>query len=188
MTYRPDHLTAVAAPAAAPAAMTHGRFHSTGPHEGTWPSLQRAATRAANRSRCVRRSSRTNQNASRMKKVRKLSSRATRLRTMASPSIAISSDATVANATDPVIALATKYSTSTVAVPTRAVAMRQPNDESGPNSAMPAPIRNFPSGGCTTKLPVEVNTSVSPARKLSFAPSGQVAAYPRSHCVHASLT
>ena len=33
----------------------------------------------------------------------------------------------------------------------------------------------MPSGGCTTKLPVEVNTSVSPARKLSFAPSGQVA-------------
>ncbi|WP_344715954.1 hypothetical protein [Microbacterium terregens] len=54
--------------------------------------------------------------------------------------------------------------------------MRQPNDESGPKIAMPTPIRNFPSGGCTTKLPAEVKPSVSPARKAALAPSGHFAA------------
>ena len=80
----------------------------------------------------------------------------------------------MANGTDPVIAFATRYSTSTIAVPAIAVAIRHPNDDSAPNSAIPAPISNLPSGGCTTKLPVVVNVSVSPARKLSFASSGHV--------------
>ncbi len=63
-----------------------------------------------------------------------MSSSATRLITIASPSIAIRNDATVAKATESVIAFATKYSTSTVAVPIRAVVMRHPNDDSGPKT------------------------------------------------------
>ena len=71
---------------------------------------------------------------------------------------------------------ATKKRSSTSAVPNIAVAKRQPNELSGPNSHMPAPIRYLPSGGCTTKLGSVVKMSVSPAANLTSAPSGQVAA------------
>ena len=60
-------------------------------------------------------------------------------------------------------------------VPNTAAAIRQPTDESAPNRAMPTPMRNFPSGGCTEKLPVARKVPVSPWAKSASAPFGQSA-------------
>ena len=68
--------------------------------------------------------------------------------------MAMRNAATVAKTVERVRLLATRYSTSTVAVPNSATEKRQPAVESGPNSHIPAPMIHLPSGGWTTKLPV----------------------------------
>ena len=65
-----------------------------------------------------------------------MSSRATRLSTIARPSIAIRNAATVAKTIEPLSASRRRYSTSTVAVPNSAVVMRHPNEESAPKTAI----------------------------------------------------
>ena len=85
-----------------------------------------------------------------MKKVRKTSSSATRLSTIPSPSIAISPEATDAKTSEPVSVFANRYTSSTMPVPNTTAAIRHPVAESAPNSAIPAPMKKRPSGGCTT--------------------------------------
>ena len=113
-------------------------------------------------------------NPSRTKHVRMPSSSPILLITMLSPSMASRRPATNAATIERVSSFATKYTSSTVAVPTSATMRRHAALLPGPNSPIPSAMIHLPSGGCTTKLPVPVSELVSPVTNASFAPSPQV--------------
>ncbi len=80
----------------------------------------------------------------------KLSSSATRLITIALPSMANNSPASTARVFERNSSFATSMSSTTARMPVTAVAMRQPTGLSGPSRLMPSPMIHLPSGGCTT--------------------------------------
>ena len=66
------------------------------------------------------------------------------------PSRAIIRPATAAKKFDPINLLAIMMTKGLMSVPSKAVAKRQPNAESAPNSCMPSHITHLPNGGWTT--------------------------------------
>ena len=102
----------------------------------------------------------------------KLSSRATRLMTIALPSIANSRPPIVASASEPVSLFATSMMSTTATMPASAVAIRQPTGLSGPKASIPRPMSHLPNGGCTTNEASARNPSTRPALNSTSASAG----------------
>ena len=129
------------------AASSHGLAQNTGPHSRTATVPSPDAAQAASRPRACIRSSSMKHAPSRANRARALSSRATRLSTIALPSIAISPPAIVVSSGRWNSKWAANIVTATSRMPVTAIPIRQPQLDSAPNAASPAAMIHLPSGG-----------------------------------------
>ncbi len=175
--YSPLHLTPLAMPKATPAASSQGRFQNTGPH-GLVAGSEDPAQSASRRSFQAR-SSNTAPAPSNANNANIESSNATRLSTIALPSIASSPPAITASSVERKSRCAIIIVTRTSRMPLTATAIRQPNGSPAPNRARPSAMIHLPIGGCATKDGVSRKISGCPALKLALASAGHDPSYPR---------
>lgn len=165
-----------------PAASRHGRHQNSGPSPGSVnPRASLDSPQSAYLARIWSRSISRQPNAATMNIARMPSSTAVRLITIDRPSTASSRPATQPSSVDRNSRRPMRASMTTVATPHSATAMRQPNG-SMPNTSMPWPMMNLPTGGCTTNDGSFRKTSRSPFRMRSLASSVNLREYPNSSC------